>query len=114
VKDAGGPGAAIFDMDSVLVDSEPYHRAAWHRLCREEGVMLTLAQVAERTLGRPVRESLPTLLGRPVDTDETERLIRRKATLGWLHRRRPEPPGPWCGWHWGWHDAAAGREPIAQ
>ena len=73
--------AAIFDMDGVLVDSEPYHHVAWHRLCREEGVILTLAQVAERTLGRPVRESLPALLGRPVDTDETERLIDRKAKL---------------------------------
>jgi beta-phosphoglucomutase len=71
--------AAIFDMDGVLVDSEPYHRVAWQRLCREEGVILTLAQVAERTLGRPVRESLPPLLGRPVDAAEIERLTRRKA-----------------------------------
>jgi beta-phosphoglucomutase len=68
-------------MDGVLIDSEPYHRAAWHRLCHEEGVYLTLAQVAERTLGRPVRDSLPALLGRPVDMDEIERLTQRKAAL---------------------------------
>ena len=73
--------AAIFDMDGVLVDSEPHHHAAWHRLCLEEGVTLTVAQVAERTLGRPVRESLPTLLGRAIDTVERERLVRRKAVI---------------------------------
>jgi HAD superfamily hydrolase (TIGR01509 family) len=73
--------AAIFDMDGVLVDSEPHHHAAWHRLCLEEGVTLTVAEVAERTLGRPVRESLPTLLGRAIDTVEHERLVRRKAVI---------------------------------
>jgi phosphoglycolate phosphatase-like HAD superfamily hydrolase len=62
--------AAIFDMDGILVDSEPHHHAACHRLCLEEGVTLTVAQVAERTLGRPVRESLPTLLDRAIDTLE--------------------------------------------
>jgi beta-phosphoglucomutase-like phosphatase (HAD superfamily) len=73
--------AAIFDMDGVLVDSEPHHHAAWHRLCLEEGISLTVAEVAERTLGRPVRESLPTLLGRSLDSDEHERLVRRKAVI---------------------------------
>jgi HAD superfamily hydrolase (TIGR01509 family) len=37
--------------------------------------------VAARTLGRPVRESLPTLLGRAIDMDEHERLVRRKAAI---------------------------------
>ena len=68
---------AIFDMDGVLVDSEPHHHAAWHRICLEQGVTLTVAEVAERTLGRPVRESLPTLLGRAHDADEHVRLVRR-------------------------------------
>ena len=73
--------AAVFDMDGVLVDSEPHHHVAWRRICLEEGLSLTLAQVAERTLGRPVRESLPTLLGRPLEPDEIERLTQRKATF---------------------------------
>jgi beta-phosphoglucomutase family hydrolase len=81
VRDAHEPRAAIFDMDGVLVDSEPYHRAAWQRLFREAGVILTLAQVGERTLGRPVRESLLDLLGRSVDPDELERLTLRKAAF---------------------------------
>jgi HAD superfamily hydrolase (TIGR01509 family) len=81
VSGAGRQGAAIFDMDGVLVDSEPHHRVAWHRICLEQGVTLTLTEVAARTLGRPVRESLPTLLGRAIDTEEHERLVRRKATI---------------------------------
>jgi hypothetical protein len=44
-------------------------------------VTLTLAEVAEHTLGWPVRESLPTLLGRGLDRDEHERLVRRKALI---------------------------------
>src|SRR5262249_48083468 len=81
VSEVDQPAVAIFDMDGVLVDSEPHHHAAWRRLCLEEGVALTLAEVAERTLGRPVRESLPTLLGRALDADEHERLVRRKAVI---------------------------------
>lgn len=72
---------AIFDMDGVLVDSEPHHHAAWHRICLEQGVTLTVAEVAERTLGRPVRESLPTLLGRSLDAAEHEQLVCRKAVI---------------------------------
>lgn len=79
--DAKGRRAAVFDMDGVLIDSEPYHHAAWRRLCLEKGVSLTLAQVAARTLGRPVRESVPLLLGRPVDPTEIAMLTRRKAVL---------------------------------
>src|SRR4026209_1154385 len=75
VTDALPDQVAIFDMAGGLVDGEPHHHAAWHRLCLEEGVALTLSEVAERTLGRPVRESLPTLLGRALDPDEHERLV---------------------------------------
>jgi HAD superfamily hydrolase (TIGR01509 family) len=81
VREGGEPRAAVFDMDGVLVDSEPYHNEAWRRLCQEQGVILAPSEVAERTLGRPVRESLPDLLGRPVDPAEIERLTCRKAAL---------------------------------
>jgi hypothetical protein len=81
--------AAIFNMDGALIDSEPHHHATWHRLCREEGVIFTLAQVAERTLWRPVRESLPALPGRLADPAEMEPPTRRKAGL--------TPPGVCAG-----------------
>jgi beta-phosphoglucomutase len=81
VSDGDRLPAAHYDMDGLLVDSEAHHHVAWRRICLEEGVGLTLAQVAERTLGRPVRESLPTLLGRPLGPDEIERLTLRKAAF---------------------------------
>lgn len=77
----GTSRAAVFDLDGVLVDSERHHGTAWRRLCLEEGVSLTEAEVVRRTLGRPVRESLPELLGRPIAADEARRLIGRKAAL---------------------------------
>jgi hypothetical protein len=41
----------------------------------------TLGQVLERPLGRPVRESLPARLGRPVDTD-LETIRQGRSGLG--------------------------------
>jgi hypothetical protein len=67
----------------VQVDSEAHHHAASHRLCREEGDILALAQVAERTLGRSVHESLAALLGRP----------GRESTMV-----TPQPPRPTARW----------------
>jgi len=79
VRDAGPRCAAILDTDGVPVDSEPQHRAAWHRLGVEEGVSLARTEGAERTRGRPARDSLPALLGRSVGAAEPDRLVRRKA-----------------------------------
>ena len=30
--------AVLFDLDGVIVDSRPYHLAAWHRWARDEGI----------------------------------------------------------------------------
>jgi HAD superfamily hydrolase (TIGR01509 family) len=73
--------AAVFDMDGVLVDNSRFHRAAWRRLCDEEGAALPDGEWWRLTIGRPVEEAVPRLLGRPLPAAEAARLGRRKVAL---------------------------------
>ncbi len=71
------PGAAVFDMDGVLVDSGAHHRAAWEALLRELGVPVP-AEFWRRTIGRPAGEAVASLLDRALASDESDDLSRRK------------------------------------
>jgi len=73
--------AAVFDMDGVLVDNSRFHREAWRRLSREEGFALTDPEFWRLTIGRPVEDAVPRVLGRPVPPAEAVRLARRKTAL---------------------------------
>ncbi|MGH7265198.1 MAG: HAD family hydrolase, partial [Candidatus Rokuibacteriota bacterium] len=87
--------AAVFDLDGVVVDNARFHREAWRTLCREEGVDLTDPEFWRLTIGRPVPEALPRLLGRAVAAGELVRLARRRVAL--YHElsdgRAPAVPG---------------------
>jgi len=74
-------GSAIFDMDGVLVDNARFHREAWRQLFREEGVPLTDPEFWRLTIGRPVAEALPRLLGALLVPTELARLTRRRNEL---------------------------------
>jgi len=73
--------AVIFDMDGVLVDSGAYHRAAWRALLEELGAEPEDDEFWRLTIGRPVEEALPVLLGRPLSTQEIARYSKRKTDL---------------------------------
>ena len=72
--------AAVFDMDGVLVDNAPLHRAAWRQLCVEEQVTLPDGEWWRLTIGRPIWEALPRLLG-PLDEARLVRLAGRRQAL---------------------------------
>ena len=78
--------AAIFDMDGVLVDSEPHHHAAWRRLCLVPRLVRLHGGrvVAESRLGHGTtsRYSLP--LDRPQGS-------RRSRDLDQIWRDAPRP-----------------------
>jgi HAD superfamily hydrolase (TIGR01509 family) len=74
-------GAAIFDLDGVLVDSGVWHRAAWQALLAELGVEASRPDWWRLTIGRPSEEALPLLLGRTLTSVEAARLARRKRDL---------------------------------
>jgi len=74
-------GAAIFDMDGVLIDSGAHHRHAWRALLAELGAEPAEPEYWRLTIGRPSEEAIPLLLGRRVSGAEARRLARRKRDL---------------------------------
>jgi len=57
------PFALIFDMDGVIVDSNPFHKIALHQFCRQHGHALTEQQLREKIYGRTNKEWLANLFG---------------------------------------------------
>ncbi|MGH7392072.1 MAG: HAD family hydrolase [Candidatus Rokuibacteriota bacterium] len=71
------PGAVVFDMDGVLVDSGAHHRAAWEALLGDLGVPVP-PEFWRRTIGRPAGEAVAALLERALAAGEAHELSRRK------------------------------------
>lgn len=46
------PAAVIFDMDGVLVDSNPFHLQKWIQLLREHGIPFDEKELPEQILGK--------------------------------------------------------------
>jgi len=74
--------AFIFDMDGVLIDSNPFHKIALQRFCKQHGHDLSEAQLREKIYGRTNKDWLRNLFG-DIDknillqyADEKEALFR--------------------------------------
>lgn len=59
--------AFIFDMDGVIVDSNPVHKIALQKFCEKHGYKLTEKDLREKIYGRTNRDWLLNLFG---DLDE--------------------------------------------
>src|SRR5688572_14542954 len=74
--------AFIFDMDGVLVDSNPTHKIALKQFCKEHGYDLSETDLREKIYGRTNRDWLLNLFGNLDDStirkyaDEKESLFR--------------------------------------
>lgn len=72
------PTALIFDMDGVLVDSEPLHKRAKERAFQEFGIVLP-ASVYDGYKGRPDATMMPEILkARGWPADKIQKLAQRK------------------------------------
>ena len=59
----------IFDMDGVIVDSNPFHRIALKQFCKQHGHDLTEEQLHQKIYGRMNRDWIINLFGDlPEDT----------------------------------------------
>lgn len=56
--------AVIFDMDGVIVNSNPYVIRAWEDFCREHKVELSSEKLASLVFGRTTRDTVNGLLGK--------------------------------------------------
>ncbi len=75
------PTALIFDMDGVLIDSEPLHKRAKELAFGEFGIVLP-ESVYDSYKGRPDATMLPEILGgRGWSADRIEQLSKRKRAI---------------------------------
>lgn len=56
--------AVIFDMDGVMVDSNPHHKIALEKFCRQHGHELNEQQLREKIYGRTNKDWLTNLFGK--------------------------------------------------
>ena len=72
------PGALIFDMDGVLIDSEPLHKRAAELTYAEIGIVLP-ETVYDGHKGRPDSEIIPEVLSeRGIGADQIAERLHRK------------------------------------
>lgn len=74
--------AFIFDMDGVLVDSNPFHKISLKQFCAKYGFELTEEHLREKIYGRTNKDWIPNVFGKlPMEQimkyqDEKEALFR--------------------------------------
>jgi HAD superfamily hydrolase (TIGR01509 family) len=74
------PIAFIFDMDGVIVDSNPYHRIALKQFCTQHGYELTEQQLHEKIYGRTNRDWIKGLFGE-IPAEKIDQYANEKEAL---------------------------------
>jgi beta-phosphoglucomutase len=75
------PAALIFDMDGVLIDSEPLHKRAKETAFGEHGIVLP-ESVYDSYKGRPDATMMPEILtARGWSAEKIEQFLRRKRQI---------------------------------
>ena len=72
--------AIIFDMDGVIVDSNPYHKIALNQFCAKHGYHLTEDDLRSKIYGRTNKEWITTLFGN-LPSDQLLRYGEEKEAL---------------------------------
>jgi beta-phosphoglucomutase len=73
--------AVIFDMDGVIVDSNPIHKTALILFCKQHGFNLTDSELRNKIYGRANKDWLPELFQFDLSPEEYEKLGKEKETL---------------------------------
>lgn len=76
----GNPLALIFDMDGVIVDSNPFHKKALLQFCEKYGFHLTEEQMKTSIFGRTNKEWLTKLFGN-ISPERMKQLEEEKEAL---------------------------------
>ncbi len=86
--------AVLWDMDGVIVDTAPYHFAAWQRVFKKRGVKFTLTEF-KRSFGRRNETIIPDILDKRISATEITAIAREKeAIFRRLGRNKIQPfPG---------------------
>jgi beta-phosphoglucomutase len=72
--------AVIFDMDGVIVNSNPYHKIALRQFCEKYGFTFSDDELVKRIYGRTNKEWITNLFG-PLSRDQLLRYEEEKESL---------------------------------
>ncbi len=70
--------AFVFDMDGVIVDTNPYHKIALRQFAEKYGYSLSEEELIKKIYGRTNKEWIPNLFERTLSAEEGFPLWRRK------------------------------------
>ena len=71
----------IFDMDGVIVDSNPFHKQAWKQFCQKYSYNLSDQEMQTKVFGRTNKEVLEYLLKEKATEDAVETYTDEKEAL---------------------------------
>ncbi len=73
--------AAVFDMDGVIVDSNPHHKIALDQFFKKYNLEVSEKDLHEKLYGRRNQEWIPLIFNREIDAEELEQLSFEKEAL---------------------------------
>src|SRR5258705_13961679 len=75
------PFAFVFDMDGVIVDTNPYHKIALREFAAKYGYTLSEEELIKKIYGRTNKEWIPSLFGRTMTAGEVSRYGEEKEKM---------------------------------
>lgn len=73
--------AFVFDMDGVIVDTNPYHKISLREFAAKYGYSLSEEELIKKIYGRTNKEWIPNLFGRTLSADEVSRYGEEKEKM---------------------------------
>src|SRR5258708_19466857 len=73
--------AFIFDMDGVIVDTNPYHKISLRQFAANYGYSLSEEELIKKIYGRTNKEWIPNLFGRSLSVEEVQMFGEEKEKL---------------------------------
>jgi beta-phosphoglucomutase len=73
--------AFIFDMDGVIIHSNPFHKIALHQFCEKYGYHLSEDELRSKIYGRTNKQWITNLFGRTLSAEELHQYAEEKEGL---------------------------------
>ncbi|MDW7690410.1 HAD family phosphatase [Flammeovirgaceae bacterium SG7u.111] len=73
--------AAMFDMDGVIIDSNPFHKISLEIFCKKYGFTFTEEDLRTKLFGRRNAEWIPLIFGEDLTEEEIEKYSYEKEAL---------------------------------
>jgi beta-phosphoglucomutase len=73
--------AFVFDMDGVIVDTNPYHKTTLRQFAEKYGYHLSEEELLKKIYGRTNKEWIPNLFGRTLTPEQLEQYGEEKEKM---------------------------------